>query len=74
MFNFRDIASLFLENEAALLVHTKEELERNIRDLLNNSSRVTGLGQRAKALVLENQGATRRNLEYIRNYLSVRGG
>lgn len=69
MFNFRDIASLFLENKASLLVRNKEELELNIRDLLNNTARASGLSQAAGALILQNQGATQRNLEYIRNYL-----
>jgi len=73
MFNFRDIASLFLENEAAILIHNKEELGINIRDLLNNPARTTELSRRAKALVLQNQGATLRNLGFISNYLPKGG-
>ncbi|MDD4980284.1 MAG: 3-deoxy-D-manno-octulosonic acid transferase [Candidatus Omnitrophica bacterium] len=70
MFNFRDISGLFLENKAALLARDKEELELYIKDLLNNPAKGIGLSQRAKSLILQNQGATARNLEYISNYLS----
>ena len=70
MFNFRDIASLFLENKACVIAHNKEELRVNIEDLLKNPDRSTELSLRAKAIILQNQGATTRNLEYIGNYLS----
>lgn len=69
MFNFRDIAGLFLQNKACILVHNRKELLSSVRDLLNNPYRVTELNQRAKAIILENQGATSKNLEYINHYL-----
>jgi 3-deoxy-D-manno-octulosonic-acid transferase len=69
MFNFQDIASLFLENQASLLVHNPEELQVNIRDLLNNPAKASVLSQRAQNLVSQNQGATQRNLEYIISYI-----
>jgi len=65
MFNFRDIADLFLDNNAGILVQNKTELEKNIRDLLDNPSKVNVLSQRASELIRHNQGATKRNLEYI---------
>jgi 3-deoxy-D-manno-octulosonic-acid transferase len=65
MFNFRDIADSFLDNNAGTLVHNKTELEKNIRDLLDNPSKVNVLNQRASELIRHNQGATKRNLEYI---------
>jgi len=68
MFNFRDIADLFLNNKAALLVHNQDELKANIAHLLKNPSFVTGLGQRAKELILKNQGASKRNAEYVKAY------
>ena len=70
MFNFRDIAGLFLDKKAGILVHNKEELKMNIRELLNNPDRAVVLTQRAKALIMQNQGATRRNLEYIKMLLN----
>jgi len=66
MHNFRDIAELFLINNAAIQVHNQEELKINIIYLLRNSSKITKLCQRAKELILQNQGATRRNLEFIK--------
>ncbi|MFH0913656.1 MAG: 3-deoxy-D-manno-octulosonic acid transferase [Candidatus Omnitrophota bacterium] len=73
MFNFRDIAGLFLENKAAVLARNQKELEASIRDLLHDPQRMAGLAQRARALIAQNQGATRRNLEIISKYL-VKGG
>ncbi len=70
MFNFRDIASLFLENKACLMAHNREELRINIKDLLDNPDKITLLSQRAREIILHNQGATARNLECISNYIS----
>lgn len=69
MFNFRDITGLFLENKACILTHNREELLANIKDLLRNPDRSIELSLRAKAIILQNQGATARNLEYIKKYL-----
>jgi 3-deoxy-D-manno-octulosonic-acid transferase len=74
MSNFRDIADLFLKDKAAVLARNKEELGINMRDLLNNPERIAELGQRARAVLLQNQGATRKNMEYISNYLSTERG
>jgi len=71
MFNFRDIAGLFLENKACILAHNREELFLNIKDLLINPAKSTELSQRAKTIILQNQGATARNLECISNYISA---
>ena len=65
MFNFRDIADLFLSEKAALLVHNQEELKENIKYLLNTPSEIKALSQRAKELILQNQGATEKNVELI---------
>jgi 3-deoxy-D-manno-octulosonic-acid transferase len=67
MFNFRDIAELFLKNQAAILVHNKEELKERIKDLLRNQEKTRQFCQRAKELILKNQGATQKNLKLIRN-------
>jgi len=65
MFNFRDIADLFIINKAAILVRNQEELKENIRYLLNKPSLIAELRLLAKELILENQGATKRNMEFI---------
>lgn len=66
MFNFRDIADLFLSNRAAIMVYDPIDLKTNIAELLNNPSQAIELGRRAQQLILENQGATKRNAEYIK--------
>jgi 3-deoxy-D-manno-octulosonic-acid transferase len=69
MFNFRDIADLFLRNKAAVIVHNQEDLKTNIVELLNNPDKIIELGRRAKQLVLGNQGATKRNTDFIKKLL-----
>lgn len=65
MFNFRDIAELFLTNQAAILVNNREQLKAKIKELLGNPAEALQLGQRAKELILKNTGATKRNLDLI---------
>ena len=67
MFNFRDIAELFLENQAAQSVRNRDELAQKLRDLLNDSSKALQFSRRAKGLIRENQGATQKNLGLIKN-------
>lgn len=67
MFNFRDIARLFLEEGAALLVHGKEELSLRMQELLDNPARGSRLGERARELIRKNQGATQKNMQLIRS-------
>ncbi|MBU4346398.1 MAG: 3-deoxy-D-manno-octulosonic acid transferase [Candidatus Omnitrophica bacterium] len=69
MFNFRDIADLFLRAKAAMLVRNQQDLEAGIRYLLNNPARMVELSQQAKELILQNQGATNRNVNLIRECL-----
>lgn len=69
MFNFRDIADLFLKHNAGILVHNQDELEKTLRDLLNNPQSANELGEKAKGLVEKNRGATLRNMGYITNSL-----
>ena len=69
MFNFRDIADLFLISGAAVLVKNKEELREKIKDLLLHPENALELGRRAKELLLKNQGASERNLEIIKQVL-----
>ena len=65
MFNFRDIADLFLRNQAAILVENQEELKNKLSFLLSRQAERQKLGARAQELVIDNQGATRRTLEFI---------
>jgi 3-deoxy-D-manno-octulosonic-acid transferase len=69
MFNFRDIADLFLFHKGALLLNGQEEIISKIAYLLRNSSIAAEFGERAKQLIKQNQGATARNLGFIRKFL-----
>ena len=66
MFNFADTAALFLNNRAAIMIRDKEGLKTNIAELLNEPSKAMALGRRAQQLILQNQGATKRNAEFIK--------
>ncbi|MCM8800069.1 MAG: 3-deoxy-D-manno-octulosonic acid transferase [Candidatus Omnitrophica bacterium] len=65
MFNFKDISNQFLEKNASLVVRNKEELFQRIKELLENPQKCSSLGENAFKLILENQGATERNLKWI---------
>lgn len=69
MFNFRDIAELFLSNKAAISVRNKTELKESLKFLLLNPKEAAALGNRAKELVSNNRGATERNLEIIKKVI-----
>lgn len=65
MFNFRDIADLFLRHKAVIKVSGKDELKSRIHDLLNNPAMAEQMGQRASQLILQNQGATQKTMQLI---------
>lgn len=67
MFNFRDIAALFLEQDAAVMVKDQEQLYLKVKDLLDNPSKAELLSQKAGGLLTANQGATAKNLEAIKD-------
>jgi 3-deoxy-D-manno-octulosonic-acid transferase len=71
MFNFHDIAELFLRNNAAVSVHNQKELGEKLRWLLDSPPQMSALGQRAQGLISDNRGATTRNLEYIKTFLNL---
>ena len=70
MFNFRDMAGLFLENKAALAVKGAGELLGVLRSLLKDKERRCALGHAAKKLVDENTGATERNIREVSEILT----
>ena len=70
MFNFSDMSDLFLTRGGARMVGRQEELLEKIRFLLNNPSELRTMGKIARQLVLENQGATKRNVQRISLFIS----
>jgi 3-deoxy-D-manno-octulosonic-acid transferase len=66
MTNFQEIASSFLEADAAIQVRGREELEEILRRLLTEASLRHALGERARQLVEANRGAARKTMESAR--------
>lgn len=65
MFNFKNIAQAFLENEAAIQVNDAIDLRDKAELLLSNDQQRIAFGKNAKEVVLQNRGATERNLKAI---------
>jgi len=55
MFNFRDIADLFLKGNAGIMVRNDEELKNQIAFLLNSPQEAQALGERARQLIVKKQ-------------------
>ena len=72
MLNFKYMAKLFLENDAALEVKDKDTLAKAIGKLLEDGNRRNALGHNAKSLIDKNKGATGRNIRKIGQFLEGR--
>jgi len=71
MWNFRDIAQLFLHAGAALQVRGVQELSRITLELLGNTAQQRALGQAAKQVLGNHAGATERVLEQVKEWLDA---
>ena len=67
MFNFRDIAGLFLEHQAAVEVRNPQELQKKIKFFLSQPGEAQALGKKAKELVLRNRGATLKTCQHLQD-------
>ncbi len=67
MYNFRDIAELFLKKEAAVSVANQEELKQKIGYLLRNTLEGQAMAENARKIIVENKGASQRNLAYLKS-------
>jgi 3-deoxy-D-manno-octulosonic-acid transferase len=65
MENFRDIARLFLDAEAAVQIQNAEQLAPAIARLLSHPQHASTLGGNALAVVQQNSGATERVLRIV---------
>ncbi|MBL7157112.1 MAG: 3-deoxy-D-manno-octulosonic acid transferase [Candidatus Omnitrophica bacterium] len=65
MHNFRDMARLFLEREAAMKVKDRDELLETLETLLRDENKRNVLGRNAKELINKSKGATSRNLREV---------
>lgn len=69
MFNFRDIAALFLEHKAALMVQDQQDLETELERLMHDTGGAAALVDKARELFKENQGATQKTVAFIKEII-----
>jgi 3-deoxy-D-manno-octulosonic-acid transferase len=63
--NFRDIVSMLLTADAAIVVNNGDELTRFVERCLEEPAFASELGQRARQLVATQVGATRRTIDLL---------
>lgn len=70
MFNFKDSYSLLTQRQACLTVHDAAELAAVIDELLSDDDKRRRMGENARAVITENQGASERSAAYIKDIVS----
>jgi 3-deoxy-D-manno-octulosonic-acid transferase len=70
--NFRDVVQQMIQAEAAEVVHDARELERFVRWCLDSPEQARRQGERARLLVLQNQGAAGRTADQLLSLLDRR--
>ena len=68
-FNFKDVASSFLDERAALLVKDRQTLMETIEMLYGNEAFAKETGKHAREIVRANQGATSKTINTIKTIL-----
>ncbi len=63
MSNFRDVARIFRDADAAVEVNDETELLATVRDLLTNPGAREKLGANARRAVVDNRGAMAKTIE-----------
>ncbi len=69
VWNFQDTVNRLLQQEAAIQIADAEELEHQVRRLLENSQSREQLGSRARQFVLSQQGATNQTIRFLHELL-----
>jgi len=69
MFNFKKITEAFLAKGAAIRIDNSDELGPVLYNLFADKNKRLELGRAAKAVVIENQGATEKNLNDIGRFI-----
>ncbi|MCX7661650.1 MAG: 3-deoxy-D-manno-octulosonic acid transferase [Candidatus Omnitrophica bacterium] len=72
MFNFLDIAGVFLKENSALQVKDGTQLKEKLSFLLKNPDFSLKMGEKSLKLIYEFKGATQRNLLIIENFISLK--
>jgi 3-deoxy-D-manno-octulosonic-acid transferase len=66
MFNFRDIAEMFLKNNAAIMVKDSGSLLTAVARVLKDGSLAAQLSANAASVIPKNQGATQKNSQALK--------
>ncbi len=69
MSNFREVADVFLENEAAVRVKDVPQFERELKKLLSDPGRKDRMARSAREVIERNSGAIGRTVEKIEQYI-----
>jgi 3-deoxy-D-manno-octulosonic-acid transferase len=72
VWNFRDAARRLIDAGGAVMVNDTAELERELAKLLEDAGLRGRMGEAARKLVREQQGATERTLDVLDRVLSTR--
>lgn len=71
MSNFQDMADLLIKENAAISVMDKSELYRQLLHLFKEPATLKKMGERAQIVISQYQGATVKNIEFIKNLLTA---
>ncbi len=69
MHNFRDIASIILENNAGFQMSEKNEILKKMSELISDKSYLEKINKNCKKVFEENSGATEKNIALMRNLI-----
>lgn len=64
-FSFRDTVATLMKENAGIMVHDQENLYEQLRNLLFHPEQITALGQKARAVMMQERGATAKNIELL---------
>lgn len=68
LYNFPDIAELFIAGGGCIVVRTPAQLVERIGELLRDPAAAGRLGEAGRSLIRAHQGATRRHAELLRRF------
>lgn len=68
-FSFRDTAEALINDGAAIMVHDRESIYGEMKELLLNPRRIVTLGRKAREVILKKRGSTEQNFELLSPFL-----
>ncbi|MGB2661103.1 MAG: 3-deoxy-D-manno-octulosonic acid transferase [Candidatus Omnitrophota bacterium] len=70
MFNFREVANIFIEGGGAVSVKDSGQLKNVLKDLLEDTGKRENMSLNAKRIIESNSGAISKTLEKVEEYLA----